>query len=224
MQNVAEADAAWSSDPPMADATSPEMPAGDASGDPNDLSAYSWLQSIEKTEPVDAEVEPQLADDGAAGDIPAGDIPAGDATETPATDSVDAAPSAEPVPAPAESDATAPSAAQERANQLLDELRALLPALAGSGNAVSESSTDVAESLMALLAERGAETEKFQSLRAAVATAQARPRDIDIMLDLVARADTIAAVLIAHDRYVAGIEDAVARLRGESKEEPTPRW
>jgi hypothetical protein len=44
------------------------------------------------------------------------------------------------------------------------------------------------------------------------------------MLDLVSRADTIAAVIAAHDRYLNAINEAVASLRGDKPEEPAPRW
>lgn len=232
-----EPPAAWSSDPPVmepealsVDARSEESGAdesvaGSTGGpDPNDLSAYSWLQSIDRTDTEDAESVTQQADDGAAdvAESESDDAP----SEEPAasTAGADDEPAMdEPVAAPAAAEAEQPTAAHERANRLLDELRALLPDLAGAG-ASSTAASDTANALAALLVDRGDEAERFQSLRAAVATAQARPRDVDIMLDLVARADTIAAVLSAHDRYVAGIEDAVATLRGESKDEPPPRW
>ena len=227
-----EETAVWSSDPPMGDAVSTndqafdEIPGAhepvagsEGSGDPNDLSAFSWLQSIDKPAPAETESEIQEPDaPAAAAEEPEDARPlpaAAEEAEQPATEPAAAITAEEPVDT---------STSHERANQLLDELRALLPSLGGVESASSDVSNAVAGALEALLADSGSESERFQSLRAAVATAQARPRDVDIMLDLVARADTIAAVLAAHDRYVAGITDAVAKLRGEAKEEPAPRW
>jgi hypothetical protein len=48
------------------------------------------------------------------------------------------------------------------------------------------------------------------SLRTAVETAQQRPRDVDVMLDLVLRADAIASVLEERDRLKQAVEGALA--------------
>jgi hypothetical protein len=51
--------------------------------------------------------------------------------------------------------------------------------------------------------------DELAPLRSAVASAQERPRDVDVMLDLVLRADAIAAVLTERDQLKAAIELAV---------------
>jgi zinc ribbon protein len=51
-------------------------------------------------------------------------------------------------------------------------------------------------------------------LRNAVASAQDRPRDVDVMLDLVLRADAIAAVITERDQLKAAIELAVGGKPG----------
>ena len=135
------------------------------------------------------------------------------ATETPTVEP-------ETVPAP-EPPVEAPA---ERAERLLAELAALLPAL-GAGS--PGGGVDHAAVVAALAESRSAaetEAETFRSLRAAVATAQARPRDVDVMLDLVGRADAMAAAMAAHDRYAAAIDAATRALRGEDEEPAPPRW
>jgi hypothetical protein len=107
---------------------------------------------------------------------------------------------------------------------LVAELSELLPQIAPAAAVESAPSPSLLAALEASLASPSAETEGLQSLRAAVATAQARPRDVDVMLDLVSRADAIAGVLKAHDRYRAAIESAVSALKGEKPDEPAPRW
>jgi hypothetical protein len=118
-----------------------------------------------------------------------------------------------------EPDTTAPA---QRAAALLDELRELLPQLSV---AQTGSTVDVENAIELLSASRAAaETESFQSLRAAIATAQARPRDVDVMLDLVSRADALAGVIAAHDRYVTTIDKALVVLRGDEEKDPEPKW
>jgi hypothetical protein len=53
------------------------------------------------------------------------------------------------------------------------------------------------------------------SLRSAVETAQQRPRDVDVMLDLVLRADAIASVLEERDRLKQAVERALTRTADE---------
>jgi hypothetical protein len=52
--------------------------------------------------------------------------------------------------------------------------------------------------------------EDLKALRDAVETARERPRDVDVMLDLVLRADAIAAVIEERDRLKAAIEAATS--------------
>jgi hypothetical protein len=53
------------------------------------------------------------------------------------------------------------------------------------------------------------------SLRSAVETAQQRPRDVDVMLDLVLRADAIATVLEERDRLKQAVERALTGTADE---------
>ena len=220
-RTVDDAAESWSSDPPIA--VGPAQEASDAEAepaaeaqtpreDPNDLSAYSWLsiEARKRDETVPgAEAAPANAE-SAAGT---------------ATDSQESSVASQEADSSSGTAAAAPIiATQERAIQLLDELRGLIPSLTGETGADEGASGDLATELATLLEIRDADAERFQSLRAAVATAQARPRDVDIMLDLVARADVMAAMIAAHDRYASGIESAVAKLRGEPQADAEPRW
>jgi zinc ribbon protein len=56
--------------------------------------------------------------------------------------------------------------------------------------------------------------DELAPLRTAIASAQERPRDVDVMLDLVLRADAIAAVLTERDQLKAAIELAVGGRQG----------
>jgi len=49
----------------------------------------------------------------------------------------------------------------------------------------------------------------ISALRAAIATAQDRPRDVDVMLDLVLRADAIASIIAERDQLKSAIELAL---------------
>lgn len=109
-----------------------------------------------------------------------------------------------------------------RAAALLSELQALLPALSAAGPELDVSGA--IQLLEEARAKAEPDQESFQSLRAAIATAQARPRDVDVMLDLVTRASTIGSMISAHDRYLAAIDAALANLKGEQPQEPAPRW
>jgi hypothetical protein len=180
--------------------------------DPNDLSAYSWLS-----------IEAPRREDSAPGAeaVPANGVPAAETEST----SQSASTAAAGTDSSSETADAAPiDTSQERAIQLLDELRGLIPSLAGTAGPIEGAAGEVATDLAGLLENSEVDAEKFQSLRAAVATAQARPRDVDIMLDLVARADVIAAMIAAHDRFASGIEAAAAKLRGQQQSGQEPRW
>ena len=51
--------------------------------------------------------------------------------------------------------------------------------------------------------------EELAALRSAIATAQERPRDVDVMLDLVLRADAMAAIIGERDQLKSAIELAL---------------
>lgn len=74
-----------------------------------------------------------------------------------------------------------------------------------------------------------ADESDVESLRSVVKSAQARPRDVDVMLDLVLRADTIDAVLADRDLLLAalrGDETAVEESWSSDDDQPStyPAW
>jgi hypothetical protein len=99
-----------------------------------------------------------------------------------------------------------------RAVSLVDELRSLLPAVAGLDG------IDVAGAVAALGAarEQAAELsdEELSRLATSVEVARARPREIDALLGLAGNLDGLAAVVAAHGQLRAGIDQAVALLGG----------
>ena len=83
----------------------------------------------------------------------------------------------------------AASGSLDEARQLLTRLQAVLSGLSGDALAGSErSAPDLSVS-----------DDEVDSLRKVVAAAQERPRDVDVMLDLVLRADAIAGVIRDRD-------------------------
>jgi hypothetical protein len=217
--NVEDAVAALSGEAAASTETPVAEQAVDSSGesepisvDTNDSSTDSWQTSVQ---PAPADLADDNASEPGVNEPIAVEAAAGEEEQLP---------DSQEVAIPLRAGATGVSAAQEKAIQLIDELRGLIPTLGGAAATSNTEDGGVAADLAALLDGEEADAERFQSLRAAVATAQARPRDIDIMLDLVSRADVIAAMIAAHDRYVVGIESAVARLRGEHAEAVEPRW
>jgi len=107
---------------------------------------------------------------------------------------------------------------------LLDELRAELLSLTISGAGASPSVEGTKGALETALSSAEEEVEPFRSLRAAVATAAARPRDVDVMLDFVGRAAEVERLFAAHDRYLRVIDEALSALRGDSSTDQPPRW
>lgn len=219
-QAVEDAIASWSSDSDEAPASGSETLTAPVE---EDLSAYAWLEPNDEPEPsvVDqAESSPEAASyqfeavaavTAELSDEPIAPVELGDV---------------QPVPATADAAIAGGRAGDPlaRATQLIDELRELIPQIPTNDGVSSSSTLAVAAELERVRAEDAPESEAFQSLRAAVATAQARPRDVDIMLDLVSRAGAIAEVIGAYDRYQTAIDAAVKALRGETTEDPAPRW
>jgi hypothetical protein len=217
--NVEDAVAAWSGGAAASTETPVAEQAVDSSGeteptsvDTEDSGGDSWQTSVQPA-PAD-QADDNASEPGVAEPI----------TVEAAASEEEQSPASQEVAIPLQAGAIGVSDAQQKAIQLIDELRGLIPALGGAAATSNTEDGGVAADLAALLDGQEADAERFQSLRAAVATAQARPRDIDIMLDLVSRADVIAAMIAAHDRYLAGIESAVARLRGEQAKAVEPRW
>ena len=99
-----------------------------------------------------------------------------------------------------------------RALALADELRGLLPAVAGVAGidlagAVAELSAARREASMA-------EAVDLDQLEMAVAAARERPREIDALTGLSGNVDGLAAVVAAHRRYAAAIDRTLALLGG----------
>lgn len=120
-------------------------------------------------------------------------------------------------------DETGTTDAQTRAVELIDELRSLIPTL---GATAAIASTDVAEPGGSVFDREGAigdivsDLERATNgigtsddLRAVLEAAQSRPRDMDVILDLVARAGSLIDLLDERDRLAAAIERAVSSLR-----------
>lgn len=98
----------------------------------------------------------------------------------------------------------------ERAAALVEELRALLPALTAAPELDAEA---VAVDLQAALpTDPDAAASDRDLLRATLRAVRDRPRDIDAMLDLAVRADPLLALLDAHDAALDAIDRAVAAL------------
>jgi len=100
----------------------------------------------------------------------------------------------------------------KRAEELLVQLRALLPQLAARG-AVAVDPEVVAAGLEAAREELAMKRATFDALGEVAERARNHPRDLDVMLDLVARAGDIIELKAAYTRALAAIDDALAALR-----------
>ncbi|MGB3305811.1 MAG: zinc-ribbon domain-containing protein [Thermomicrobiales bacterium] len=111
--------------------------------------------------------------------------------------------------------------ARARAEQLIDELRDLIPALGmGAASSTTNPSTDLA-SIASDLEEARPQQDSANDLRALLERARSNPRDIDSMLDLVNHAGDLLDVLDSRDKLNAAAGDAIGRLR-ESNDNPVP--
>jgi hypothetical protein len=111
----------------------------------------------------------------------------------------------EPIPVMA---AAATSDIVHRALGLVDELRSLIPNLRAAAGPDHEAAA-------AILKEAGAgqsDSGDLSDLRAAIETAANRPRDIDVMMDLVSRAGAIQDLLAERDRLADAITRALAAM------------
>ena len=105
--------------------------------------------------------------------------------------------------------------------KLVRELEYGLVELAESPVPIAASEGDTPAGDTRLLANALADLQdedELTPLRNAVASAQERPRDVDVMLDLVLRADAIAAVLTERDQLKAAIELASGDKQGAESE------
>ena len=183
---------AWSSGWDTAPAPSTDAPDRDVAvhADPSP----DWMT-------VAVDHDPDASTDQGAEPSTAGALPDPDAAPIGAS-------RAEPI-SPVESARTTDAAA--RAMALVDELRALLPALSAPAPNVAS----IADDLEAALAADGDDAADRSALRSALLAARDRPRDIDTVLDLTGRVDAMLSLLAAHDRAVAAIERAVGALHAE---------
>lgn len=108
------------------------------------------------------------------------------------------------------------SDAQTRANALLDELRTLVGGMTMSTPVGETLEAAVADELAAVRSDSPGDAPEVDDLCDVIASAQTRPRDVDVMLALVGKADALASLLLAHDRYREAIDSAVERLRAKA--------
>jgi hypothetical protein len=122
-------------------------------------------------------------------------------------------------PEPAVGVDTASEDTLSRARSLLDELGALLPALTApvppAAPAASADLAGIATGLAATRDEASAQQSQLDALMAVVETARARPRDIDVMLDLSRHVEAIVSLKAGYDRYREAIDAALAQLQPE---------
>jgi hypothetical protein len=151
-------------------------------------SVDSWpaRPAVTVADPPLGETEPQLGED----------------TETQPVDSFDAA-------GDNQADTTD---AVARAMHLLDELRQTISEIGPSG-AVDLSGV-ISDLEVAVNPPGAMATDDVAELRDALVAARERPRDVDTILDLTTRIDTMLALVIAYDRTIAAIERSLDTLRG----------
>lgn len=97
-----------------------------------------------------------------------------------------------------------------RAAALVDELRSLLPSLASKPDVDPRS---VADDLETAQRTGSVADDDLVALRAAAVAARDRPRDLDALVDVAARAEAVLALADAYDRLSTAISGAVDALR-----------
>jgi hypothetical protein len=114
----------------------------------------------------------------------------------------------------------------ERANALLDELRALLPALVRETPAAASEEPEVEEAAAptvdieairsAAVDARGEISfDNFAALRATIDEATTKPRDVEVMLKLSQRVDDIVALIAERDRLQLAFDAIIEQLAEE---------
>jgi len=99
----------------------------------------------------------------------------------------------------------------DRARRLIDELRTLIPPPLPSGEDKQSPAPAIPEGLRDDL-EAARSSADFGELRSTLESAQARPRDVDTMLELVGRIGTMLEALNDRDRLAAAVNQAIDRL------------
>jgi len=102
-------------------------------------------------------------------------------------------------------------AAMQRANQLIDELRDLLPALTKPSQAI-QSPEYAALRDQAIAARGDVSFDQFAALRDVVQEAVSRPRDVEVVLRLSQRVEDMSALLGERDRLQQAFEQLIAQL------------
>jgi len=109
---------------------------------------------------------------------------------------------------------------QARAGELLDELRSLIPALGltagadpGTSGAEPSGAMFDTQGLIADLESATSGVSSSDDLRSVLESAQSRPRDMDVVLELVGRAGSLIDLLDERDRLAAAIERTLSGLR-----------
>lgn len=105
------------------------------------------------------------------------------------------------------------TAQRDRALTLLDELRGIVGTMEGA--APPDLSGIIAELEVAVTPPGAVNSEELATLREALLSARARPRDLDTVVDLTGRIDAMVALIFAYDRAIAAIERALEVLRQE---------
>ncbi len=170
----------------------------DLTGDQTGATSGTAEQAQPANAPATAETSPTSADGGTASE------PA--AVETPDV-AVHGAPAS-----------TAGGDTLGEAESLLDRLRELLPALAASGAA--QPATTGVGGIADQLQQAANENAKpeFDDLRSVLEAAKERPRDVDTMLNLVAKIDPMLDLLHAHGNLLDAITSAVQQLRDDQQQ------
>lgn len=112
------------------------------------------------------------------------------------------------------------TSARERAEQLIDELRGLIPSIAGSEAAPAAPETvtaggPVVQPAIDELEAARPSAGQFDELRTALENARSNRRDVDTMLDLVGRVDDLISLLDAQDRLDGAVGHAIGQLKGD---------
>ncbi len=98
----------------------------------------------------------------------------------------------------------------QHALALVDELRSLVATFDPAAGIQTPSA--ISNELAAAKAILSGDPARFDDLRALVATAQSRPRDIDVMLTFVSKADQVAELLSAHDALAEILDRVIEQL------------
>lgn len=112
------------------------------------------------------------------------------------------------------------TSARERAEQLIDELRGLIPSITGSEASPAEPETvtaggPVVQPTIDELEAARPSAGRFDELRTALENARSNRRDVDTMLDLVSRVDDLISLLDAQDRLDGAVGHAIGQLKGD---------